>query len=932
MERKYRPISLGAPGEEISTKDLHAISQRFKNLNQFRLQNVQNFLQPRQRVFLQLLPLAFHQNNPLLPGFVSSQTPFGIPDYTPHKETIHAAKLFSKTFRYTRKARLNHGIESIFLMGSVGSIAFSKTSDMDIWLCHTPCLNKVEIEELQEKATLLENWAHSLGLEVHFFLINSEQFKAGEKSPLSSESSGSTQHYLLLEEFYRTAIYIAGKFPAWWIVPAEHESHYSEYLAHLLQSRFISKHEIIDFGGLENVPADEFISATLWHLLKSLSSPYKSLLKLFLMECYASEYPDTQWLCTQLKYSVFQGEIDIDKLDPYLMIYEKVEEYLQLVSSKKQLLLARQCFYLKIMGSKPGALDHQTRSLRLNQLQRIATQWQWPDDLLDNLSKHLFWDINKVVQSHHIIRSQLKHSLQTIVRFSQHHTQGDYRNNIDLKLIARKLHAFMEFSPGKVEILTTRTQLIKKENELTLVESEEPGSEGRWFLSLPGNHSLDTQATPLKQCDSLLELCCWIVANRLYKPNLKINLSSRNCKLSQSDIYILLARLDRFILSKLQHDHDLEHYKHSNKLQYALLFINFNDEEITQRDDGNLVMSERSDPLSYGENRTCFVSSVHCVTLTSWGEITLQRYTGLDGLFNCIIDAFNTQHTSLQPEDIQLACFTPLRAKSIVSRIQQLIENIASYFQHNPNTRYILPAKEQYCVFQQNAGMLDYFHIDSDEQLLQELSHQHADKKTIIFDNHALPDSPVPFIYSHITADNIDLFYVEEEHGIQVYIIDEQSALFSHFHDNSNAQQVLMNYEIFFSSLQNQAKLSLENQVNYFELVKNSANLLAVYPAKSFAKETNNQLNVKIIGKHTHNTKHISIYCNESEFSSDNFEDVFSEVREFILNYRSGHDDYPIYINEINVPPAFLGIDGQQKPHSVRYLQYKQKIESRLSI
>ena len=351
MKRTYPPIKLGSPGEEISSKDLNAVIQRFKNLNQYRLHNVQNFLQPRQRIFLHLLPLIFHQNQALLPGFISTETPFGIPDYHPNKSTIQAAKQFSKSYRYLRKALSYYAIDGIFLMGSVGSIAFSKTSDMDIWLCHTSSLSDDELDDLRKKAYAVEKWAQTLNLEVHFFLMDSEQFRRGENAPISSESSGQTQHYLLLEEFYRTAIYVAGKAPAWWIVPPHQEDNYSGYVEHLLTNRFISSLDVIDFGGLESVPAEEFISATLWHIYKSLGSPYKSLLKLFLMECYASEYPHPQWISRSLKEAVYHGEFDIDKLDPYLLIYEKVEEYLHLVASQKRLELSRQCFYLKIMGS-----------------------------------------------------------------------------------------------------------------------------------------------------------------------------------------------------------------------------------------------------------------------------------------------------------------------------------------------------------------------------------------------------------------------------------------------------------------------------------------------------------------------------------------------------------------------------------------------------
>ena len=131
-----RPIHLGSPGEEISIQDLQTIKHRFKRLNQLREQRVQEFLQPRQQVFLELLPLLFHGNFPMLPGFISSTTPAGIPEYNPSIQTLNAARQLAKNFNYTRAASHLYPIEGLFLMGSVGSIAFSKTSDMDIWLCH----------------------------------------------------------------------------------------------------------------------------------------------------------------------------------------------------------------------------------------------------------------------------------------------------------------------------------------------------------------------------------------------------------------------------------------------------------------------------------------------------------------------------------------------------------------------------------------------------------------------------------------------------------------------------------------------------------------------------------------------------------------------------------------------------------------------------
>ena len=55
------------------------------------------------------------------------------------------------------------------------------------------------------KCSLLESWAASLGVEVSFFLIDENRFRHNESGSLGGEDCGSTQHILLLDEFYRTA-------------------------------------------------------------------------------------------------------------------------------------------------------------------------------------------------------------------------------------------------------------------------------------------------------------------------------------------------------------------------------------------------------------------------------------------------------------------------------------------------------------------------------------------------------------------------------------------------------------------------------------------------------------------------------------------------------------------------------------------------------
>ena len=194
--------------------EIRAIKQRFLMLNRERLLRVQEALRWKQRDFLELLPLLFHLNHPMLPGYISKDAPTGIADYLPSQKSLEAAKRFSKAFEFKKRALRTHDIHAIFLMGSSGTVAYSEKSDFDLWLCHRPTLNRGQIEELSKKAIAIEQWTATLGLEVHIFLMNADQFKNGEVVNLSSESSGTAQHHLLLEEFYRTGLLIAGRYPA----------------------------------------------------------------------------------------------------------------------------------------------------------------------------------------------------------------------------------------------------------------------------------------------------------------------------------------------------------------------------------------------------------------------------------------------------------------------------------------------------------------------------------------------------------------------------------------------------------------------------------------------------------------------------------------------------------------------------------------------
>ncbi|MGZ8227546.1 MAG: class I adenylate cyclase [Methylococcaceae bacterium] len=928
-----RPIHLGSPGEEISIQDLKTIRQRFKRLNQLREQRVQEFLQPRQQVFLELLPLLFHGNFPMLPGFISSTTPAGIPEYNPSIQTINTAKQLAKNFTYTRTASHLYPIEGLFLMGSVGSIAFSKTSDMDIWLCHQSNLPLNAIDELQKKATAIENWAASLGLEVHFFLMDSRQFLLGENTPISTESSGQTQHYLLLEEFYRTAIYIAGKSPAWWLVPPHEESNYTGYIKHLIDNLFIPEHEFIDFGGFDAVPAEEFISATLWHLYKALHSPHKSLLKLLLMECYASEYPQTEWLCQDIKKSVYQGNYMTVDLDPYLLIYQKVEKYLQKAHSHGRLALARQCFYLKVMGASDNTMDSRTRTLRETYMQSIAKNQNWSTSTIDNFKYQRLWNIKKATSEHAVIVQQLTHCYRMIMGFARDHVAQNQESSNDLKLIGRKLHSFLEKKPGKIEIITTRADVHTKETTLSIVENRLPGGNDSWTLYLKNVQATNTaDFEPIQKSRTLIEILCWLIINGLYNKHLQLQLSSHSLEILNEELHSILFQINFFLTRNFNDDPSLETYQTLKTQLNSLLIINMG----ISGGDNLCVMSERSDALSYGMGRQCFIQTIDRVSLSSWGEITTSQTEGAEGLFNCLTDIINNSKKPLSLNDLKLICHTPARAKGIILRIEMVFSTLVKLFakqHHNHSPRYILPGGASFYVFQSVNKVLSYKEIKTKKLLLNELASPQEQFSPIHFDPAVLENTPIHLIYAVNKPQVIQFFYHEGKADTRVFIVDEKGALYTQIHSKANSSHLLKQYSTFLESLINRNLFETLLTIEYYEIKKSPAGVYSYNPVQLKTASSNQELSLRIAGEDTPKGIIYSIYCNEKEFSSlDHGNQVFYAVYQHILQFRNSNISYPIHITDIDLPLSAFHIDSPEKLQTIHYLKYKQKIEDKFNV
>ena len=256
---------------------IETLKQRLDAINQLRVDRALAAMGPAFQHVYSLLPTLLHYHHPLMPGYLEGNVPHGVCFFTPdeqQQQLLHTVT-GKAAADLTPAAGGERPITAIYSMGSTSSVGQNSASDLDIWVCHHSWLDNEERLALQRKCTLLQKWCVSMGVEVSFFLIDENRFRHNESGSLGGEDCGSTQHILLLDEFYRTAVRMAGKRILWNMVPNEEEHHYDDYVMSLYSQGVLTPNEWLDLGGLGTLSAEEYFAPACGSSIKVSTPPIK---------------------------------------------------------------------------------------------------------------------------------------------------------------------------------------------------------------------------------------------------------------------------------------------------------------------------------------------------------------------------------------------------------------------------------------------------------------------------------------------------------------------------------------------------------------------------------------------------------------------------------------------------------------------------------
>ncbi len=900
---------------DLDRHHLNNVYQAFLKLNQARFDLGYDGLKQSQRFILDVLPSLLHFNHPMLPGYISRATPHGIDNFDVSGEQLKELKRLTRSFHPAQTAIKKSDLLALFSMGSFGSIAQNIHSDIDLWVCFRPDLDEQSIIQLEKKCKKISEWAKRHELDITFFLMNHETFQSEKKLAFNHEGSGSTQHYLLLDEFYRTAIHWAGQLPSWLFVNTGQEYDYKSHVVAIQQQGLLPDRNFLDFGNISSIPADECISSAIWQLYKAINSPYKSIIKLLLLEIYCQESFEPLILSNLFKQQLH----DVDDkqiihhwdVDPYLQTYYCIEEYLQSTNQLNRLEFLRRCFYFKL--GQPLSYGYET-SAKASVLHEMTKLWSWDESYIRNLDDHKNWNIKDTLEERRLIINELNHSYHHIMDFFREQKIKIQASNKELNILGRKLHAAFSRKSGKIEWINPLSSKSLGENKLIFQKKE---STHLWTV-------LDRYNNVINKKNTLAELIIWLHCNSILLPKTKLFFDNSNLRsgLIESLRKIIVANLPLPI--KTAEHNFFERAVHLKKL---ILFVDYRPE---------LVVSSDSNHKS-----VMFNCHIDVFSVNSWNEIICNSKKGkfleaaLEIYINALIQGSDIRETEIVVHHPDSQKQTKLRECLAI-----IFDKIYIFFKNNISGRYIMQIDKKYLAIHIHEKKYEMQWLESDRALKKYLMSPMFYYSPIGMDEITMKNHPLKKFTEYNYKESIQVFYCPKNGMADVTLIDEMGAW----------HQCVVNYQQGIESMQSlhrflrvvhdrcddQSDMDI-GPLNVFPIT-----FYEVLEGKQGAQIKRRSVNSRIDDSGI-NTIYAVVDYKDKDFKFTVYVDdvILSEMDDEVHFYKALVDliaqrnrlgtTYNYYIADIDLSRCRFNLSKSGELHTVHYLKIKKLLEDKIN-
>ncbi|OEU70201.1 MAG: adenylate cyclase [Desulfovibrio sp. S3730MH75] len=556
----------------FAAKDINHSYEKFAENNIRRTNWALDKLDSKGKFFFEILPLILHTDTfEKALNFEDKSIASEISGYVPSPDLTSTLETLFPGIKEEPLIEEFIPIEAILSIGSIGTIAQTSSSDLDCWVCCDFSHSSAEDRrKLNYKLARIEDWAmKDYSIEAHFFLMDIKEVQENNFGISDAESSGSAQGAILKEEFYRSALLIAGKPPLWWFSPVEAND--KLYLAAKKKVSVLKgKGFAVDLGNVPRIPDEEFFGASLWQIVKGVKSPFKSIMKFGLLERYTSG-TRAPLLCETIKKNIIEGERDLMHIDPYMLMYQELAVFYNRQGKFENAWLTAMALRLKCGLLNGKKTEHMPTRPEEKELIKFT----------ENISKPTIESGKQEFQSLTDFRSVLslgeKINLFMINTYQHIRKEQDKLSSVsitpeDLTKLGRKIGA--NFTPRQYKI--NRLSLPGPKTHFftnMLVSRPDPK---KWVLS--GEYPDETGArniiTEIKSAPKLPTILVWLVMNGLYDPNIKIKTDLSSAPIRDREIKTLVADLKKFFPPKHTFDTPIEETLNPERMLKAFFIVN----------------------------------------------------------------------------------------------------------------------------------------------------------------------------------------------------------------------------------------------------------------------------------------------------------------------------------------------------------------------
>jgi adenylate cyclase, class 1 len=613
--------SMNGLSNNLGVHEIQKNKKIFLNYNRLRSQYAYDLDPEKASVVFEIIPVLLTINEVDLPGYVSGGDSgcglYGV------GSSYQLSQVIEDYFPETRRRNIQYQgylikrplIESLFLLGSVGTVAQTFDSDFDFWVCvdKRRCSRR-SVQALEEKTNQIAYWCRSaFGMDVHFFILDLEQARLNDFGKVDEESSGSSQKKFLKEECYRTMLLVTGKIPYWWMVPPGFsQQEYEKTWESFTRKAPLDAVDFVDLGFLEGVSRNEFLGNALWQLSKGIKSPFKALLKMAMMELYLSEQYNGPLLCETLKGRVLQGCRFLREMDPYLLMVETILDFYREQDKIAQMDLMKKAFYLKAL---PGMTRAKKRAMgedyKVEVFAELMERWDWPMDLVEDLNQIGNWSYGRQLK----FSSEINRFFSSTYRSLSGRLRSEERQIIDqydLDILGRKLMALFSRKRYKLKLtpFLTGTRLILGR---CIVQYEKSHSRRkRWDLYDATLYPREKGMRRWKifSAERVVRALAWLVNNGLYDfQTTAVEMPPNPSGVRLIDLVDLLKHIQSFFLPAYCHLTERSQLEHEASIDRMMVVIDM--EEIFK------LKAPATLDMVYGN---------------SWGEMFAETYAYAEGI------------------------------------------------------------------------------------------------------------------------------------------------------------------------------------------------------------------------------------------------------------------------------------------------------------